>query len=259
TTPQKFTRMVYSQSAGVASTRWPKTAMPALLHTRCTAPKRATAASASARTWAASPTSVRTVSTSAPAPRTVAAERSRASGSMSASTSRAPRAAKAAAIAAPMPLPPPVTTATRSLKGSAMTPHTADARSESSTSRRGSTRRAAGCYVDGMTEAPVATGRRPIVPFLRLPEEGEPFLVRTPCTACGAVYLGDRIACSRCAACGPFEEVPLSRNGTLWVYSIVHQSFPGVPVPYVVGVVDLPEGVAVRCNIIDVEPKPEAI
>ena len=110
-----------------------------------------------------------------------------------------------------------------------------------------------------MTQAPVPTGCRPIVPFLRLPEEGEPYLVGTRCTACGAVYLGDRIACSKCAARGPFEEVPLSRNGTLWVYSIVHQSFPGVPVPYVVGVVDLPEGVSVRCNIIDVEPKPEAI
>ena len=110
-----------------------------------------------------------------------------------------------------------------------------------------------------MTQAPVATGRRPIVPFLHLPEDAEPYLVGTRCTVCGAVYLGDRIACSKCAARGPFEEVPLSRNGTLWVYSIVHQSFPGVPVPYVVGVVDLPEGVSVRCNIIDVEPKPEAI
>ena len=110
-----------------------------------------------------------------------------------------------------------------------------------------------------MTQAPVATGRRPIVPFLHLPEDGEPYLVGTRCTVCGAVYLGDRIACSKCTARGPFEEVPLSRNGTLWVYSIVHQSFPGVPVPYVVGVVDLPEGVSVRCNIIDVEPKPEAI
>jgi uncharacterized OB-fold protein len=110
-----------------------------------------------------------------------------------------------------------------------------------------------------MTQAPVAPGRRPIVPFLRLPEQGEPYLVGTRCSACGATYLGDRIACSKCAARGPFEEVPLARHGTVWVYSIVHQSFPGVPVPYVVGVVDLPEGVSVRCNLIDVEPKPEAI
>jgi uncharacterized OB-fold protein len=67
------------------------------------------------------------------------------------------------------------------------------------------------------------------------------------------------MACSKCGGRGPFAEVPLSRRGTLWVYSIVHQSFPGVPVPYVVGVVDLPEGVSVRCNLIDVEPVPEAI
>ena len=72
------------------------------------------------------------------------------------------------------------------------------------------------------------------------------------CKSCGAVYLSSRRACSRCFAQGPFEEIPLSPRGALWVYSIVHQSSPGVPVPYVVGVVDLPEGVAVRCNIIDV-------
>jgi len=101
-----------------------------------------------------------------------------------------------------------------------------------------------------------AKGRRPIVPFLRLPDEGEPYLVGRRCTRCGAVYLGERRACSKCTVAGPFEEIPLSRRGTLWVWSIVHQSMPGVPVPYVVGVVDLPEGVSVRCNLIDVEPDP---
>ena len=32
-----------------------------------------------------------------------------------------------------------------------------------------------------------------------------------------------------------------------------------VPVPYVVAIVDLPEGVSVRCNLIDVAPDPDAI
>ena len=76
------------------------------------------------------------------------------------------------------------------------------------------------------------------------------------CKSCGAVYLGQRRACSRCTAEGPFDEIPLSRRGAVWVWSIVNQSVPGVPVPYVVGVVDLPEGVSVRCNLIDVEPDP---
>lgn len=104
-----------------------------------------------------------------------------------------------------------------------------------------------------------AKTRRPIVPFLRLPEEGEPHLVGQRCVSCGAVYLGERRACSRCAGEGPFEEIPLSRHGQLYVWSIVHQSMPGVPVPYVVGVVDLPEGVSVRCNIVGVDPDPAAI
>ena len=107
-----------------------------------------------------------------------------------------------------------------------------------------------------MSASAAPRGRRPIVPFLRLPESGEPHLVGQRCTRCGAVYLGRRRACSKCTAEGPFEEIPLSRKGTVWVWSIVHQSMPGVPVPYVVGVVDLPEGVSVRCNLIDVDPDP---
>ena len=107
-----------------------------------------------------------------------------------------------------------------------------------------------------MSTAATAPGRRPIVPFLRLPESADPHLVGQRCTKCGAVYLGARRACSKCTSTGPFEEIPLSRRGTVWVWSIVHQSMPGVPVPYVVAVVDLPEGVSVRCNLIDVDPDP---
>ncbi len=103
------------------------------------------------------------------------------------------------------------------------------------------------------------TARRPIVPFLRVPADGEPYLAGHRCTACGAIFLGPRLACGRCMARGSFEEVPLSRTGTLWVYSIVHQSSPGVPVPYVAAIVDLPEGVSVRCSLVDVAPDPAAL
>jgi len=112
---------------------------------------------------------------------------------------------------------------------------------------------------DSPASGPATQGRRPIVPFLRLPESGEPFLAGQRCDGCGAVYLGRRQACAKCLGRGPFREVPLSRTGELYVWSIVHQSFPGVPVPYVVGVVDLPEGVSVRCNLIDVQPDPTAL
>jgi uncharacterized OB-fold protein len=101
---------------------------------------------------------------------------------------------------------------------------------------------------------------RPIVPFLRLGGGGEnPHLVAKKCANCGAVYLGSRVACSKCTSTGPFNEVRLSDRGSVWVYSIVHQSAPGIPVPYVAAIVDLPEGVSVRCTLVDVEPKPEHI
>jgi len=108
------------------------------------------------------------------------------------------------------------------------------------------------------TAAPTK-GRRPIVPFLKLPASGDPYLAGQRCGECGTVYLSARLACAKCLGRGPFTEVPLSRTGELYVWSIVHQSFPGVPVPYVVGVVDLPEGVSVRCNLVDVEPDPKAL
>src|SRR5205823_13023552 len=104
--------------------------------------------------------------------------------------------------------------------------------------------------------------QRPITAMLRLPTvPGEkPYLVGYRCSACGATYVGEgRIGCSKCTATGPLQEIRLSDRGSLYVYSIVHQSVPGVPVPYVSAIVDLPEGVSVRCNIVDIEPDPAKI
>ncbi len=101
--------------------------------------------------------------------------------------------------------------------------------------------------------------QRPIAPMLRLPTApGEkPYLVGYRCQACGATYIGEgRVACSKCTSTAPLQEVRLSDHGKLYVYSIVHQSVPGVPVPYVSAIVDLPEGVSVRCNLVDIEPDP---
>jgi uncharacterized OB-fold protein len=96
---------------------------------------------------------------------------------------------------------------------------------------------------------------RPIVPFLAL--GAQPHLMGLRCANCGATYLkSGRVACAKCGEARRFEDVRLSDRGTLWVYSIVHQSAPGIAVPYVAAVVDLPEKVAVRCTLIDVEPDP---
>lgn len=108
---------------------------------------------------------------------------------------------------------------------------------------------------DAQATAPT---QRPIIGFLRLGEQ--PHLIGLRCRTCEATYLkSGRVACSKCGTAGAFDEIALSTRGTLWVYSIVHQSAPGIPTPYVAAIVDLPEKVSVRCNLIDVEPDPAKI
>jgi uncharacterized OB-fold protein len=53
--------------------------------------------------------------------------------------------------------------------------------------------------------------------------------------------------------------VTLPNHGTLYSYSIVHRSFPGIDVPYVSAVVDLDDGTAIKGNLINVEPDPDKI
>ncbi len=102
------------------------------------------------------------------------------------------------------------------------------------------------------------TSERPIVPFLVLGDR--PHLAGLRCRVCGATYLKTRrIACARCGEVRDFEDLHLGDRGALWVYSIVHQSAPGIPVPYVAAIVDLPDGVSVRCTLTGVEPDPSAL
>jgi uncharacterized OB-fold protein len=102
-------------------------------------------------------------------------------------------------------------------------------------------------------------GPLPVVPFMKVPAEGEPYLEGTLCTRCAAVFLGQRSACSKCGARDPLETKRLTNRGTLYTYSIVYRSFPGVAVPYVSAVVDLEGGGSIKGNLIGVEPDPDKI
>ncbi|MEE8557869.1 MAG: Zn-ribbon domain-containing OB-fold protein [Myxococcota bacterium] len=100
---------------------------------------------------------------------------------------------------------------------------------------------------------------RPVVPFLKIPENGDPHLEGHRCGSCKAIFLGARTTCAKCGARDQFETRRLADRGTLYVYSIVHRSFPGIETPYVSAVVDLDGGGTVKGNLINVEPVPEKI
>ncbi len=107
-----------------------------------------------------------------------------------------------------------------------------------------------------MSDKSVEARPLPAVPFLKIPAEGSPYLEALKCGACGALYLAERVACGKCAARGGFSPTRLANRGTLYSYSIVCRSFPGIEVPYVSAIVDLEGGGTVKGNLIGVAPEP---
>ncbi len=110
-----------------------------------------------------------------------------------------------------------------------------------------------------MAEESAASGPFPVVPYLKIPDKGDPHLEGLSCKSCSAIFLGSRSTCASCGSRDGFEPKKLANTGTLYVYSIVHRSFPGIEVPYVSSIVDLDGGGTVKGNLIDIDPDPEKI
>ncbi len=111
-----------------------------------------------------------------------------------------------------------------------------------------------------MSEAAAAAKQPlPVVSFLKIPQQGEPYLEGLRCENCKAVFLGTRDVCSSCGARGKLKAEKLSNKGELYVYSITYRSFPGVETPYISAVVDLAGGGTVKGNLVGIDPDPKQI
>lgn len=95
----------------------------------------------------------------------------------------------------------------------------------------------------------------PIVDYLVLGDS--PHLVAKECTSCGARFFDRRNACASCSGL-EFTDVDVATTGELKAFTIVAFASPGVPVPFVAGVIDC-EGTSVRGNVINVDPDPEHV
>ena len=110
-----------------------------------------------------------------------------------------------------------------------------------------------------MAEESAASGPLPVVKYLKIPKKGEPYLEGQSCKSCSAIFLGERSTCASCGSRDGFEAKKLADTGSLYVYSIVHRSFPGVEVPYVSAIVDLDGGGTIKGNLINIDPSPDKI
>ena len=99
----------------------------------------------------------------------------------------------------------------------------------------------------------------PVVDYLKLPEDGDPYLEGHKCSSCNSIFIGERSVCSSCSSRDTMETITLGNKGKLYSYSIVFRSFPGIDVPYISAIVDLDDGGTRISNLIDCDPDPEKI
>ena len=95
----------------------------------------------------------------------------------------------------------------------------------------------------------------PMVDYLVLGDD--PHLVANECTSCGARFFDRRNACAYCGG-ESFTRADVPTTGELRSFTIVAFAAPGVPVPFVAGVIDC-GGTSVRANVINVDPDPEHV
>jgi len=79
---------------------------------------------------------------------------------------------------------------------------------------------------------------------------GVPRLIGSRCRSCGVLSFPKRITCARCGDMSDEEEVLLGPYGRIYTFALVRRAPEAFPTPYVIGYVDLDEGVRVFTQIV---------
>ena len=95
----------------------------------------------------------------------------------------------------------------------------------------------------------------PLVDYLVLGDT--PHLVAHECTTCGARFFDRRNACASCGGV-TFKPADVPTEGELRAFTIVSMAAPGIPVPFVAGVIDC-KGTSVSGNVVNCPPDPEHV
>ena len=95
----------------------------------------------------------------------------------------------------------------------------------------------------------------PLVDYLILGDR--PHLVANECEACRARFFDHRNACASCSGT-EFSKVEVPTEGELRAFTIVAYAAPGIPTPFVAGVVDC-DGTSVRANVINTDADPDHV
>lgn len=85
--------------------------------------------------------------------------------------------------------------------------------------------------------------------LLEMPSDGSPpYLKGWRCKKCKQLDFPKLDTCPNCWET-EYEMVPLSRKGTLYSFSDIYIGAPGLPTPYIIGYVDLPENLRIFAQL----------
>lgn len=85
------------------------------------------------------------------------------------------------------------------------------------------------------------------------------YLIGSKCKHCNMVSFPKRVVCPACLKDDTSEEIPLSRRGKLYTYSINQMAPEGFIAPYITGKIDLPEKVRIFSVITGCEPNEDSL
>ena len=85
-----------------------------------------------------------------------------------------------------------------------------------------------------------------------------PALVGQRCRACGKVAFPRKRVCPACFG-EDLDDRPLSTTGTLHTYTCSYLGSPHLPPPYLLGFVDVPEGIRLLSLLVDCDPWEEVL
>lgn len=97
--------------------------------------------------------------------------------------------------------------------------------------------------------------------ILSIPESPseKPRLIGSRCNQCGWVSFPKARICPGCFRDDSMEEILLSNQGRLYCYSIARVAPLGFTPPYILGYIDLDEGVRIYSQITGCEPREDAL
>ena len=88
--------------------------------------------------------------------------------------------------------------------------------------------------------------RKPGHGAIRIRAGEAPWIAGFRCSNCGAVVTEQTMACRRCASRKPLQPFRASERGSVYAWTVVERSYPGVAVPFVSVIVDLSDGLTLK-------------